>query len=110
MEVDLGELAEDKVEEVGSFEPVDLVAKLELVQEDFTSVGGKSSDEVGQVGGDLLLVGEQGDVLLALGSFSRLEHETAGVVERHARSCRLAEHEFPHLLIRLGWQGFCPFQ
>ncbi len=110
MEVDLGELAEDKVKEVAFIEPIDLVAKLELVQEDLTGVGGESSDEVGQVGVDLLLVGEQRDILLALGSFGRLEHEAAGVVERHARSRRLAEHEFPHLFIRLRREGFRSLQ
>ena len=66
MEVDLGELAEDEVEQVGFVEPVDLVAELELVEEDLAGVGGKPGDVVGQVGGDLLLVGEQGDVLLPL--------------------------------------------
>src|SRR5271157_1888009 len=101
MEVDLGELAEDKVKEVAFIEPVDLVAKLELVEEDFTSVGGKAGDEVVQVGGDLVWLREQADELLALGSFSRLEHEAAGVVERHAWSRRQAEHEFPHLLVSL---------
>jgi len=47
MEVDLGELAEDKVNEVAFIEPVDLVAELELVQEDLTGVGGKPGDKVG---------------------------------------------------------------
>ena len=67
MEVDLGEPAEDEVEQVRFIEAVDLVAELELVEEDLSGVGGEPGDEVGQVGGDLVLIGEQGDVPLALG-------------------------------------------
>ena len=59
MEVDLDELAEDEEQEVGLVQPFDLVAELELVEEDFPSVGREPGDVVGQIGGDVLLVAQE---------------------------------------------------
>ena len=76
VEVDLDELRDDQVDEVGSVEPVDLGVEVELL-DDVPGGFGVSGDVASEVVGDVVRVGEH-----------------AGEGEWESRCCRTARRRF----------------
>lgn len=82
MKIDIAELGDDKIEDVGLTQLLDLVDKLEVL-EDTTNVGGEAVDVADEVPVDVVGV-----------AFELLKSERRGVVEAEILSkSRRAEHQ-----------------